>query len=153
MNVEGYELTKSADGETFDFIDEVGPGLRVPMAVQYTLIPGRPNVYNLAFGVATYTNGLLELDDMVVTNRGAIREVMATVAHTLHLFWSQHPQALVFITGSDDRRTLLYHRLLSNYGEEIDDRVTIFGLAAGIVEPLQDHIKKSYEAFILAPNR
>ena len=75
--------------------------------------------YNWAFGDYVVNNHDIILNDTHLANNGDTKKVFYTVISTLFLFFERYPHAVVYIKGSDDRRTRLYVSLIARHWEEI----------------------------------
>jgi hypothetical protein len=82
-------------------------------------------IYNLAFGPADHHG---KIDDSKVLNLGDTNVILATVANSCIQFLTNHPKALVFFKGSDERRTNLYVRNIRRYYAEITEQFILLGL-------------------------
>lgn len=70
------------------------------------------NTYNLSLGTILNDGSI---DYKTISNNGDRNKLLATVAFIISQFLERYPGSSVYITGSDFRRTLLYHRVI-NYG-------------------------------------
>lgn len=152
MQIEGYALTKTSDQQTFYF-DNEGPFGKYKMAIVYAPHPDYLNTYNLGFGVVTreVVNGLevYDIRDDIETKNDNLVKIIATVAHSLLLFWELHPQENVFFRGSDFKRGVLYNRVVRNYGRELDGYANIYGVKGENIVPYD--LVTMYDAHIIEP--
>ncbi|AXE17571.1 hypothetical protein DR864_07415 [Runella rosea] len=129
MNLDVYPLKDTSQEHThFAFISEGKQGQIIKIiAYQNTgeLSNDRP-IYNLGFG--DYNLLTKEVDDKVVTDNGDMEKVLATITHTVPLFFSHHPNAILEVSGSTKGRTRLYQMLITKYMAELADFVIIYGL-------------------------
>src|SRR5215216_3669282 len=98
------------DYRTFEFVSE-GPKGQFKKTVQY-IETATAGIYNLGFGVKDELTN--EIDDLVVTNNGDSKKILATVVKTLFVFTDHYPDALVMATGSTLARTRLYRMGITN---------------------------------------
>ena len=106
-------------------------------------------MWNLGFGDFDLLTG--EVRDSVISNNGDGKKVMATVVKTLIDFFAKRPQETVIFTGSDDRRTSIYKRVILQYYADFSERLLISGLnAEGIEEAIET--STPYIAFIVRAN-
>jgi hypothetical protein len=110
MKIDKYALRSEGSFTIFEFVS-VGPKGFVQKLVHFQKAD-EPGLYNLAFGDKNHETG--ELDDLVKTNNGDSEKVLATVVAALYAFFSKHPDALVYATGSTISRT----RLFGEVGDE-----------------------------------
>jgi len=147
MNEERYhELRYNADYSIFVFasIGRHGDLLKI---VSFDEIDKLNNTYNLALGTLL-PGGNVDYDS--VTNNGDRNKILSTVARIISMFIEQHPGRSVYITGSDERRTMLYQRAI-NYG--YDELIGIFNIYGRLsleqeeYEPLDK--SKKYSGFLI----
>jgi hypothetical protein len=138
-----YQVESSPDFKTFEFTS-VGLRGNFTKVVHYTEVNVK-GFYNLGFGDKDPVTGLLS--DLIVTNNGDSRKVLATVAATLYVFMDNHPGATVIATGSTPARTRLYRMGITGNLENIEKDFAIFGLTAMEWEPFRKHI--TYRAFLV----
>jgi hypothetical protein len=82
------------------------------------------NAFNLSLGTIL-PNGEIDFDS--ITNNGDRNKVLATVARTIYVFIEKHPDKDVYITGSDNRRTMLYKRAIVFGYDELIENFDVFG--------------------------
>jgi len=105
----------------FEFVSEGRHGSLVKI-VSFDEI--RTNIFNLSLGTIL-PNG--EIDFVTITNNGDRNKILATIAAIVGVFLQKHPGKSVYITGSDERRTLLYQRAI-NYGYHyLNQKFYIYG--------------------------
>lgn len=160
MQVEGYDL-RVGDESLLEFeFDDVGVSGTFPMAIDYSpfsdfqSFPELNPIYNLAFGVVTVReDGSKDLDDEVNTKNGTLTKVIATVAQTLFVFWDVNPGVTVYITGSNQKRTNLYHKVLVNHYQELPRGVNVYGVGLNGegTERMKSYYEKAYKAFLIQP--
>lgn len=83
----------------------------------------RENTYNLALGTI-YDKGV---DFESTTNNGDRNKILATVARTVYLFFEKYPDKIIYLTGSDHRRNLLYQRAIAYAYDELTIIYEIYG--------------------------
>lgn len=115
MKINKYALRSDGSYTVFEFIS-MGPKGDVHKLVHFQKT-NEPGLYNLAFGDWNQETG--ELDDLAKTNNGDSEQVLATVVAALYAFFSKHPEALVYATGSTPSRTRLYRRGITKYYNEM----------------------------------
>lgn len=108
----------------FEFVSE-GPKGKIRKVVDYSFIE-ELGVWNLGFG--DYDPATKSIDDQVITDNDDGRKVLATVVFTLSEFFIGHPEAIVFFTGSTDRRTELYGRIIRQSIRDFSNRFLIEGV-------------------------
>jgi hypothetical protein len=121
-----YELEAEDSLEVFEFISAGDKG-EIVKIVQFLQISD--NLYNLGFGDKNLETG--EISDIIVSNNGDSRKVLATVAASVYAFTGKYPNAFVFATGSTKARTRLYRIGISNNLDEILQNFEVFGLMNG----------------------
>lgn len=124
-----YELKADKSLEVFEFVS-VGDKGEITKIIQFLQLSD--NLYNLGFGDKDANTG--EISDIIVSNNGDSRKVLATVAASVYAFTTKHSDALVYATGSTKSRTRLYRIGITNNLEEILKDFEIFGLREGEFE-------------------
>ena len=82
------------------------------------------------------------MDDLAKTNNGDSEKVLSTVVGALYAFFSKHPEAFVYATGSTPSRTRLYRRGITKYYNEMVIDFQVFGQVGTefhIFEPGKDY--------------
>lgn len=144
MNVPVYELTTSKDKLRYEFISGGSKG-QIRKIIEYTYLPD-VGFWNLGFGDLEVTTG--HISDSVVSDNGDGRKVLATVIRSMLSFFNAYPAETIIFTGSDERRTRVYHRIAIQYRNEFLSLLTIKGLTEyGLEEAIETD--KSYLAFII----
>ena len=144
MNHPIYDLSISESRLRYEFTS-IGPKGVLFKVVEYTYSAPLA-MWNLGFGDLDLTTG--KVSDSVVSNNGDGRKVMATVVSTLLGFFSQFPDETVIFTGSDDRRTLVYKRIILYYYPDFADQLLVNGLnTEGIEQPIETDV--DYLAFVI----
>ena len=124
MNLEKYDIETEVNSTYFEFISKGTQGSIVKV-IKYSKIFEEQEIYNLGFGDKNMTTG--ELDDNVISNNGDTYRVLATVASTLHEFFNEFPNAIVYSIGSSPSRTRLYQINISKYLNDIEKEFEIYG--------------------------
>ena len=124
MNLEKYDIETEVNSTYFEFISKGTQGSIVKV-IKYSKIFEEQEIYNLCFGDKNMTTG--ELDDNVISNNGDTYRVLATVASTLHEFFNEFPNAIVYSKGSSPSRTRLYQINISKYLNDIEKEFEIYG--------------------------
>ena len=125
MREETYPLKSKGSATTFEFISE-GPKGAIKKRVEYQQIIEDVDFYNLAFGDINAITG--KIDDKVISDNGDTKKVLATVAATVFEFINKHPNAIIYVEGSNLARTRLYRMGISNNLEEINEHFIVSGL-------------------------
>src|SRR5687767_7126552 len=115
MKYDRYEVNAEPCLMFFDFVSE-GPKGKITKLVEY-VETGMKGVFNLAFGDKDHLTG--RINDVVITNNGDSKKILATVASTVFAFMSKYPDAWIYATGSCKARTRLYRIGISNNLAEI----------------------------------
>lgn len=123
MKTNKYALRSEESYTVFEFIS-MGPKGDVHKLVHFQKT-NESGLYNLAFGDKNHETG--ELDDLAKTNNGDSEQVLATVVAALYAFFSKHPEALVYATGSTASRTRLYRRGITKFYDEMVIDFQVFG--------------------------
>lgn len=137
MHLDRYPVITGKDSLVFDFVSE-GKFGKVEKMVIYSQT-GIPGLYNIGFGDKNKYAG--DFDDVVVTNNGDSRKVLATVANTLYTFTEQYPNAIIFARGATLARTRLYRMGISNNYELINEDFDILGFRKGNWYPFQKNVE------------
>ena len=125
MNKPSYDVAVSRNRLRYEFIS-VGPKGNIRKVVECVYLENL-TLWNLGFGDFDPVTG--KISDDVVSDNGDGRKVIATVALTLFTFFEKHPNETIIFTGSDERRTLLYNRTVSQFYDEFSDQLLITGLS------------------------
>jgi len=123
VNLDKYEIETEINSTYFEFVSRGTHGSIVKV-IKYSKIFEDQEIYNLGFGDKNFTSG--ELDDKVISNNGDTDMVLATVASTLHEFFNEYPNAIVYTKGSSQSRTRLYQINISKYLNEIVAEFEVF---------------------------
>lgn len=78
--------------------------------VQYILIDDK-NIFNLGFGDKDPET--CEVSDLIVSDNGDSQKVLATIVETLFVFIENHPDAVIYTSGSSGTR--LYQMRINRY--------------------------------------
>lgn len=103
-----YELKAGTNFTTFEFVSEGRKG-KVTKVIQFQSMD-YTGLYNLAFG-DLMADG--KIDDIVITDNGDSKKILATVVAAIYAFTHKYPDAWVYATGSTDGRTRLYRMWVS----------------------------------------
>jgi hypothetical protein len=126
MNEDKYiEIEKSDDYRTFMFFSQGRHG-NLAKIVSFDEIAELDNIFNLALGTILPDG---KVDFETITNNGDRNKILTTVAGIVGTFIEYNPGKNVYITGSDNRRTLLYQRAIA-YG--YDELIQIFDIYGDI---------------------
>ena len=143
MELKTYDISEDRKRKSFRFTSTGIKGdVSKLVLYQETSIP---NLFNLAFGDYNPITG--ELDDLIVTDNGDGEKVLATVVSTIYHFYKEHPNAIVYLTGSTPSRTRLYRIAISKYLPVFEEKFEILGELSEGWERFQNNIK--YEGFFI----
>jgi hypothetical protein len=142
MKVDKYPLRSEGSYTVFEFISAGSKGF-VHKLVHFQKTD-EPGLYNLAFGDKNQETG--ELDDLAKTNNGDSEKVLGTVVAALYVFFSKHPEAQVYATGSTVSRTRLYRRGITKYYEEMIIDFQLFGQVGNEFHVFE--VGKDYSGFL-----
>lgn len=115
IDIETYTLETTSNFYGFELISEGQKGeIQKIIIFTPTLLE---NVYNLGFGDYDVVTG--EINDMIVSNNGDTKKILATIANSVLLFTEKYPNFSVIATGVTPARTRLYRIGLQEYWTEI----------------------------------
>lgn len=143
MKYEKYNLESDRKLHLFEFTS-IGSRGRIKKLVEYTET-NFENIYNLGFGDKNESTG--EIDDIIITNNGDSKKVLATVAATIYAFTDKYPEALIYIEGNSIARMRLYRIGITNNLAEINRDFNIYGLRENIWHDFKNGVW--YEAFLI----
>ena len=144
MKLSRYEFKSGDTFLTYEFLSE-GPKGKIEKLIQFTLINQENLFFNLAFGDKNLETG--EIDDMIITDNGDSKKVLATVVSAIYAFCDKLPKAWIYATGSTVARTRLYKMGINKYFDIVQEDFEVFGLAENEWEHF---IKgKNYQAFVV----
>ena len=123
MTLDKYNLEASDDHTTFEFFSE-GPKGIIKKIIRFEKIVNQDNVYNLGFG--DYNKSKDDVDDLIVSNNGDAKKILATVAFAFVQFTDFFPSAFVTVRGSTQARLRLYSMEISKYLIDIKGRFEIW---------------------------
>jgi hypothetical protein len=144
MKQESYTFTKEEGDTTYEFVSN-GPKGKIRKTIVYQQVSDQGDTYNLAFG--DLNEKTRTIDDLTTSNNSDTQKVLVTVAKTLLDFMNDHPNAVIFATGSTPSRTRLYQMGISKFYDEIQDKFNIEGYSNSTWRPFKRG--KNYEAFLL----
>lgn len=101
----------------------------------------RTGKWNLAFGDFTESR----VDDSIVSNNQDLPLVIKTVVAAAHRFSEKFPDRVIYVEAVDERRNLLYHRVLRTHFEEISQVFFVEGRIEG--RWVLFHHRLDFEAF------
>lgn len=149
MQIDSYSnVSNSTDYKSFTFVSEGRHG-KLTKLVRFDELKQRADTYNLALATLL-SNGTA--DYLTTSNNGDRNKILATVARITLLFFEKYPEKSVYLTGSDERRTLLYHRAISYGYSELIQMFNIYGYNSRNIydddfEPFNK--LKSYTGFLI----
>jgi hypothetical protein len=124
MNEDRYiKIRSTTDYRIFRFVSEGRHGDLIKI-VTFDEVENRPDTFNLALGTMQPDG---EIDFITISNNGDRNKILATVARIVAIFIEQHPGKNVYITGSDNRRTLLYQRAIAYGYNDLIQMFNIYG--------------------------
>jgi len=142
MDIERYTYKVSLEFPQYEF-ESIGPKGMIRKVVRFIEMDESNNIYNLAFGDLDEKTG--EMNDFIVSNNNDREKVLAT--DTVMDFTNEHPEALVFATGSTPSRTRLYRMGISQHWKKINAIFYVWGFIEDYWEPYQPN--KAYRAFLV----
>lgn len=109
-----YKIESDEVGERFVFNSGEGDGTIVKV-VKFDLVDREDNLYNLSMGDTDKDpwQRTSNLDFKIMSNNGDVFKVFNTVAICIELFLEKYPEAVILFTGSTDKRTKIYLKLIS----------------------------------------
>ncbi|HVA98842.1 MAG TPA: hypothetical protein VNG53_08105 [Bacteroidia bacterium] len=124
MKYDKYQLESDKKILIFEFTS-IGQKGRIKKIVQYseTILK---DYFNLGFGDKDEKTS--EINDLIITNNGDSQQVLAIVASTVYAFTDRHPDAWIYVRGSNNARTRLYRIGITNNLLEIKKDFEVFGL-------------------------
>jgi hypothetical protein len=148
-------------GETYPFLSEdyipetgalyftfLSQGEQViPKLIAFTPIEkGGMTFFNWGFGdlVIDEATGEYRVDDKVESNNGDVKTIFYTVVSTLNAFFERHPDATVYIEGSNRQRIDVYQGLIYRHWKNIEPFYQITGLIDGKIEDFSPGIGFEY---------
>lgn len=137
-----YTLKTDVSLTVFEFTS-VGNKGRIVKIIQFLQIS--EGLYNLGFGDKNVKTG--EISDIIVSNNGDSRKVLATVAASVYAFTTKYPNALVYATGNTKARTRLYRIGITNNLNEILKDFEVFGLSENKFRKFQK--RSEYQGFLI----
>lgn len=143
MKLPSYHLKSNYSLMTFEFTSKGTKG-EIQKIIQFQQTEIK-ELYNLAFGDKNLTTG--EINDVIISNNGDLKQILATVLSSLNIFTDQYPQNWVYISGSTQSRTRLYQIGISLYIDEIEEIYLVWG---NINDSWERFIKnKNYDGFLI----
>lgn len=137
-----YDLKADEKFEVFEFISVGNKGAIIKI-IQFLQISD--DFYNLGFGDKDAKTD--EISDIIVSNNGDSRKVLATVAASVYAFTTKNSGAFVYATGSTKSRTRLYRIGITNNLAEILKDFEIFGLRNEKFEEFRRGVE--YQGFLV----
>lgn len=134
MSIKGYSIERAGNDPVFVF-ESINPrtNIRILKIVTYTPVTkGGESYFNLGFGDFNEKTG--RPDDKIISDNGDMRRVLATVVSTLDIFFTEFPEAIVHITGSDGIRNNYYQKLVRDYSDKILTRYAVQGFKNDRIE-------------------
>lgn len=145
MQLEIYPFIKRHETYYYEFYSG-GPKGRLKKVVEFYRVQGyEQKVFNLSFG--DWNENTNHICDDVISNNADRDKVLATVAATVMEFIRDHPEAIIFVTGSTASRTRLYQMGIGRIWDEINQLFEIQGYLDDIWQPFQKAV--NYNAFLL----
>lgn len=118
----------------------------IPKAIAFApILKGSNKYYNWGFGdLVVNDKGEYEIDDSVESNNGDVKTVFYTVVSTLSDFFEIHPEATVYIEGSNRQRMEVYRGLIARHWRQIEPFYRIIGYVSGKPEIFRSGIDYEY---------
>lgn len=145
MKMERYEHgRKSSDSHEYCFTS-VGPKGEIPIIVQFKQTE-IPEFVNLAFGNELPGGGL---DHLARNGNNDRNKILATVAVAIIEFTNEHPNKIIFFSGSTPARTRLYRMAITLHLEELQKQFDVFGIFRSDSGTYSEEFRKeiSYNSF------
>jgi hypothetical protein len=137
-----YEFEILENALRFEFLS-IGDKI-IPKVVAY-YSTSVENLYNLVLGDLS-ENG--DFDVHSISNNGDRDKILATVAHTMLIFFNNNPDAFVLFYGSTPSRTRLYQIGIFKELEKATKRFNIQGIKDSKAEPFEKDT--NYDAFVIS---
>lgn len=137
MKFEIYKLLLDKNMMHYEFTSE-GPNGKITKLVEYSALSGK-NTYNLGFGDKDHETG--KMNDMIITNNGDSKKVLATVGSTVYIFTDKYPDAMIYATGSTAVQTRLYRMGITNNLPQVLQDFIIYGFRNGTWEIYEKNIE------------
>lgn len=154
MEQRGYGISASSDRKVYGFISTGRVG-RIQKIVRFTKFD-----FSLEYQ-SVYNCSLLDVKegtvtDQTVSDNGDIVIVIATVVTCIESFLRRYSTSFVFIKGSDESRTNLYKRVLSNYFDAFSHNFVIYGVVvpnhkdiSPVIVALKKEDIEAYQVFLI----
>jgi hypothetical protein len=139
MNEPAYPLNNLR----FSF-DSISSQKHIRKVIEYAPLDSQNQFFNLAL-VDENEDG--SFSDMIVSNNNDMTKVLATVVHTLQLFFKVYPEALVTFKGSTTSRTRLYRIAISRSLKEAESIFDIWGFQGAELERFIPDTQ--YDSFVI----
>lgn len=124
------QIENTPDYRAFTFISQGRHGDLLKIVV-FEEVLWLKNTFNLALGTVL-SNGKGDFD--TISNNGDRNKILVTVVMIVNNFIEKYPDANVYLTGSDKRRTMLYQRAIIYGYEELIQAFNIWGDTASDTE-------------------
>lgn len=115
--------------------------------IAYTRInKGGRTYFNWGFGdlVIDEETGEYRIDDKVESNNGDVKTIFYTVVSTLTNFFDVHPDATVYIEGSNKQRLDVYKGLIDRHWKYIGPFYEVKGLTGAEIEVFRPGVDFEY---------
>ncbi len=119
----------------------------IPKAVAFSPIEkSGKKYYNWGFGdlVIDDKTGEFFVNDKIESNNGDVKSVFYTVISTLSTFFDVHPNAIVYIEGSNQQRTKIYNGLIIRHWRHISPFYNVMGFNNGKIKPFRSDMAFDY---------
>lgn len=143
MELERYQILTSRNQKVYEFTS-VGSKGHVLKRITFSKMT-TTNLFNLALGDVDKETGKVNYD--IITNNGDRNKILATVAASIHTFFSRYPDYAIHLTGNTPSRTRLYQIAITTYFDELSLDFHILGKLKGEVLRLQKGV--NFEAFFI----
>ena len=127
---------------TIFFFESIGAQWSILKAVAFQL--NKKGTWNLGFGDL---GDDFKVNDKIISNNQDVLKVLSTVAKIAYTFIEAYPNRVISIVPVDEKRKMLYNRLLKGHFEEIDKQFEVIGTINELDEPYST--SKLYDEFTL----
>lgn len=143
MESQCYEFEHAIPREVYLFVSKGKHG-DVTKMVKFQMIGN--DIANLGFGDCKDDG--FDFDDLVITDNGDMKTVLATVIKITVTFLSKNPDVSVYINGSTATRNRLYRIIIGNNFEAINRNYEVWGYFCGNWCLFEKNV--NYEAFLVS---
>lgn len=134
-----YHTTTKIPNRRYTFVSEGRRG-HYTKIVEFLPLDEDSIIYNLALAdlILDDTHHIV-VDDLSLSGNNDSLRIFNTVALIAYEFLIENKSAILFVVGSDMKRTKLYRKLLIRYKSQIDEnRILIFNIHFDLVTKFED---------------